>query len=383
MSAREPLFTRNFILCGLATFTQAVIYELFLHFPGFARQLGAGETLIGVLYSLTAIATLAAGPTIGRSMDLRGRRIVILTGNTLNMAVVGLYLLVESLSPWLFGLRMLHGLSQAMLYAALFTYAADLIPRSRTAEGLALFGTTAMLAVAVGTVLGDIALARGGFTTLFQWAVVGAVLAFLIALPLPESRHAAKPEDEPPRRWRETLLQPDLLPIWLVTGAFFFSMTGIVTFMKTFLMDTGITQLGVFFTIYSLTAIALRVLLGKVPDRLGLERVVVPSLLAYAAGLLLAGSAQVLWHVVVVALLCGLGHGYSFPILLGLVSQRARDAERGSAMAIYTMIDEGALLIAAPFLGFVIESMGYAVMFRVAGGFLVVSVAVFLFWDRR
>jgi predicted MFS family arabinose efflux permease len=79
---------------------------------------------------------------------------------------------------------------------------------------------------------------------------------------------------------------------------------------------------------------------------------------------------------------CGVGHGYAFPILLGLVSRRTRATERGAAMAIYTTIDEGAVLVAGPALGFLIETMGYAPMFRGVAGLLAGTTVLFLLWDR-
>ena len=36
------LYTRPFVLCALANFAQAVSFRLFLHFPGFLKELGAG-----------------------------------------------------------------------------------------------------------------------------------------------------------------------------------------------------------------------------------------------------------------------------------------------------------------------------------------------------
>lgn len=79
---------------------------------------------------------------------------------------------------------------------------------------------------------------------------------------------------------------------------------------------------------------------------------------------------------------CGVGHGYAFPILLGLVNRRARVAERGAAMAIYTTIDDGAVLVAGPVLGFLIETVGYAPMFRSVAGLLAGTTVLCLLWDR-
>jgi hypothetical protein len=51
-------------------------------------------------------------------------------------------------------------------------------------------------------------------------------------------------------------------------------------------------------------------------------------------------------------------------------------------MAIYTTIDDGAVLIAGPVLGFLIEAMGYALMFRSVAGLLAGTAVLFFFWDH-
>jgi MFS family permease len=163
---------------------------------------------------------------------------------------------------------------------------------------------------------------------------------------------------------------------------FFFAQAGVFAFLKTYVMATGFGTLGAFFTVYTLTAIVQRLVLGWVPDRLGLKRVLGPALLAFVVGLLLLSVAGSAWEVWAAGFFCGVGHGYAFPILLGLVSRRTRATERGTAMAIYTTIDEGAVLVAGPALGFLIETMGYAPMFRSVAGLLAGTTVLFLLWDR-
>jgi MFS family permease len=378
----DCLYTRTFVLCALANFAQAVSFSLFLHFPGFLQELGARESEIGFLVALTALSAVALGPCVGRLIDRRGRRPVIVGGNLLNVGVVGLYLTVQALSPALYVVRILHGVAETMLYSALFTYAADIVPPARTAQGLALFGVSAMLSITLGGVIGDAALAWGSYRALFLTSLGCAIAGLALALPLAESTGLAAHAAKPPRPFRATLCQPNLAPLWLVTWMFFFAQAGVFVFLKTYVLATGFGTLGAFFTVYTLTAIVQRLGLGWVPDRLGLSRVLGPSLLAFAVGLLLLSTAGSAWEVWTAGVFCGIGHGYAFPILLGLVNRRARVTERGAAMAIYTTIDNGAVLVAGPVLGFLIETMGYAPMFRSVAGLLAGTTVLFLLWDR-
>ena len=55
--------------------------------------------------------------------------------------------------------------------------------------------------------------------------------------------------------------------------------------------------------------------------------------------------------VAVAGALCGAGHGYTFPILFGMVVTRARDAERGAAMSIFTALFDAGVLVGGPLFG--------------------------------
>src|SRR5215469_786489 len=171
------LLTRAFALCAAANFLQALCFNLYL--PGFLRGLGADEVVIGLLSGLTAVAAIAARPPVGRVMDSRGRRGVILAGGLLNTTVCSLYLGVSGIGLWLVGVRIVHGLAEAMLFSSLFTLAADMVPASRRTEGLALFGVSGILPISLGGLLGDAILARATYGVLFVTSSALAALSLL------------------------------------------------------------------------------------------------------------------------------------------------------------------------------------------------------------
>ncbi len=351
-----------------------------VRFPGFLKELGAGEAIIGVIVSLTALSAVVLGPFFGRLADQRGRLAIILTGHVMNVAIAGLYLTFDALSPYVYGVRMVHGVAETMLYISLFAYATDYVPPARTAQGLALFGVSLQLSITVGGVLGDVVVGWGGYPALFLTSLGFAAIGLILALPLPES--VGKIDTEPPRPFRATLLQRNLAPIWTVTWLFFVAMAGVFAFFKTYVMATGLSTVGTFWAIYTLTSVVQRLTLGWLPDRLGLQRMVTPALLFYALGLALLAVASQAWMVWLAGVGCGLGHGFGYPILLGLVTRSARETERGAAMAIYTAIDDGAVLIAGPMLGLVIEYSGYTAMFGGSAVLLAGTALLYLVWNR-
>ncbi len=379
--AREPLLTRPFVLCSVANFAQGLAFNLFLHFPGFLKELGAGEVQIGLIAALTAVASIAARPALGRSMDLRGRRGVILLGNALNVLVCGLYLTVTAIGPWIYVVRILHGLAEAMLFTSLFTYAADCVPASRRTEGLALFGVSGMLPISFSGLLGDAVLARSGYSELFLAALGFAALALLFSLPL-RDRPLGGESEEPPRGVAAAAAQANLLPLWWIGTVFALALAAVFIFVKTFVMETGVGSVGFFFTAYAAAAIALRIFLGWLPDRVGPKRVLFPALASLAAGFFTLAFAQDAGDVAAAGVLCGLGHGFVFPILFGLVVGRAREVERGAAMSIFTALFDVGVLVGGPVLGLVIRLAGYPAMFVTAALIVCAGAVVFAFWDR-
>ena len=61
---------------------------------------------------------------------------------------------------------------------------------------------------------------------------------------------------------------------------------------------------------------------------MGPKRVLLPALAALATGFAVLAVADQARDVWIAGVLCGLGHGFTFPILFGMVVTRTRDADR-------------------------------------------------------
>ena len=377
----ERLFTRPFLLVSVANFASGMAYALFLHFSGYLADLGASDTQIGLIYGATAVASIAIRPLLGTIMDRYGRRPVILVGNILNVVFVLLYLTVTTLGPWVYAVRIGHGVAEAMLFSALFTYGTDVIPKSRRTEGIALFGVSGLLPIGVAGIVGDFVLSIAGFRELFLTASGFAVVTLLLCLPLPERRPTLEPGQSPQGFWK-IVAQRDLLPIWWMIGSFSTVLTGYFVFIRRYVDDTGFGSVGLFFSTYVAVAILERVFLGWLPDRIGRMRVLYPSLGILVIGFFVLAGAGSWVGVAIAGAFCGAGHGFIFPILTSLLVDRAPDTDRGSAMSFFTALFDVGTLIGGPILGAIIDSAGWGPMYVVAGLALGVATVIFSRWDR-
>lgn len=378
----DRLLTRPFLLCAAANFLQSLAFNLFLHLPGRLHELGAGEVRIGVLTAVTSVAAIAVRPPLGRAMDLYGRHRLILGAGVANVAVCLLYLTIDSLGAWTYGVRILHGVVEAILFTCLFTIAADWVPVSRRTEGLALYSASGMLPISLGGLLGDTILARSDYDGLFVASAGFAAASFLFSVPL-EEKVRVRRADDPPPGIGHALLQRDLAPLWFLGTVFGLVLTGVFVFVKRFVMETEVASVGSFFSAYTGAAITVRLVGGRLPDRVGPKRVLLPALATLVAGFACLAAAEGPREVLAAGVLCGLGHGFIYPTLSSLVVSRASEAGRGAAISIHTSLPDVGGLLGAPLLGWVIEARGFSQMFAFAGLLFALGSAVFVAWDGR
>ena len=314
-------------------------------------------------------------------MDLRGRRPIILAGGVLNVVAGAAYLTVDAIGPWIVCIRVIHGVAEGMLFTGLFTYGADCVPSARRTQGLALFGVSGMAPIALGATLGDRLLGVWGFDGLF-WAALGfAVLSLLFSLPLYDVHRASAEASEPSRGFVAALRQRELLPLWWIGAIFAIALASVFTFLKRYVDETGNGTVPGFFNAYTAIALFLRVFLGWLPDRIGPLRVLMPALVCLVLAFVFLATATGPFEVVIAGLLFGIGHGFTFPILFGLVVTRARDADRGSAMGILTGLFDLGVVIGGPFFGAIITGWGFSAAFGTAAIVTAVGAAVFVVWD--
>jgi MFS family permease len=378
----ERIFTPQFTLCFFAHGLQAIAFNLFLPFPKRLNELGANDVVIGAAASLTGLAAVLARPSIGRAMDRAGRRAVVLVGGALHVIATALYLGIDSVGALLVFTRFLHGIAEAMLFSALFTFAADYVPARKRTQGLALFGVSGMLPIGIGPTAANWLIAHRGWPWVFVTASALAGVSLALSFRLRDAPRA-RVASGPGASMFEVLGQRELRPIWFLGAAFATVLTAFFVFVPRFAQDTGVGSDATFFQMYMLAALILRIAFGWVPDRIGPHRALTPALLALVVGLLVMARASAAHDVALAGFLCGLGHGYAFPILSGMVVNRVSEDSRGTALAIFTGLFDLGMLVGSSAFGAIVEWQGFAALYAFGAVALASALAAFTRWDAR
>jgi predicted MFS family arabinose efflux permease len=313
-------------------------------------------------------------------MDDLGRRPVLLASGIGNAAALAALTLAPSLDWFLAGVFVLHRVLQIALFTALLTLSADVLPESRRTQGLAIYGLGGLIPLATGGALGDLLLVGGGFDLLFICAALLSVASWLMVWRVPV--YPTGEAGGPRRGFWAALRQVNLLPVWWLTMLFAVGLQALFTFIRTFVDKRQVGSVGMFFLIYGGVAIAVRIATSGRLDSSRQIPLISGALGAYAAGFFVIAGAASATRLAVGASLLGLGHGLLFPIISAQVVARARDSERGSAMAIFTSLFDLAVLTAAPAVGAIIDWRGYTAAFNALETFLVAGIAIYILWDR-
>jgi predicted MFS family arabinose efflux permease len=378
---RELFRIPAFALVWVVGFFQGIGFFLLVNVPGRFLELGIGEGGIGLIYSVAAFIGLALRPLLGRALDVVRRRTVIRVGGIVHVvALVGL-LSASTVGVLLVGSFVVARAGQIAIFTATLTYAADTLPAAIRARGLAVFGLSGLIPIALSNLVGDRIISSAGYTGAIAASAVLSLIGWLLVWRLP----ALPVMGERARRsfWA-ALAQPDLRMIWFITLVFAMGTETLFSFMRTF-VDTHpeMGSLGLFFGVYGTLAVSTRLLAGSRFDRMNARLTAAFGVASVGVGMVLLSSAASTVGFLAAAALGGASHGVVFPVLSAQVIARARTSERGSAVATFTSIFDIAILGLVPVVGFVIDHFGYTEAFLGVGLAMILGAGVYLSWDRH
>ncbi len=367
-AAPEPLLTRDFVLLVVAHFLQALGYASMLLLPLYLQHLQASRTEIGVLMAISAISGLLLRPVVGWALDTVGRKPTLVVGTLMLVAGMAMVALVDRIGVIIYLQRVVFGIGLGTLFAGYFTFAADIIPESRRTEGLALFGISGLVPLLVNPLSDQLSVAPADLRW-FLPAVGGAILLSLVfVLLLPERAPAQSARFD----WREALDalgRRRVYSVWLATMIF----SGLVAVFMTFATVTaerrGVPRPASLWLSYAVGAVAVRLFGARLPDKVGLNKVLAAALGIYLVAALVAAQAHSFSQFMLAGLLAGLGHGYCFPVLTSQVVGRVPASFRGSALACFTALWGVSELLGSPVFGAIADHFSDAVMFQCAAVF--------------
>ena len=375
---QEKLWTKNFALIIIINFLVFVNHIMVLStFPFYVEKLGGTEAVAGLAATAFSFVAVLCRPFIGWMLD-NGKRKAILFIGLIGLALMPVgYLFAQALALALL-FRMLHGASLACSNTTSSTIATDVIPKSRFAEGMGMFGMATALATAVAPALG-LALMGKSFRVLFLTATGFAVLALGLFLLVKTPKLVVEKNSLS----FQALYSKNALPASTVMLIFLLTFGALENFLAKFASENGLPSGGVFFAIMAVMLLLVRVTMGKLADQKG-EGLFVYSCngAMFAAFLLLALVPNKITFCLAAAL-AGYGFGGLEPALQSMAVHIASPSERGAANSTFLCAYDIGIGLGGGLAGELITAFGYRPMFAVLAAANIASVLVYIFWGRK
>ena len=376
--SQPRLYSAAFIAMAGANFAAAASFAVFFLFPLVIEKHGGSKTDIGLIMGVFALSATLSRPWVSQLIDRLGRKHSYTIGSLLMTLLPFGYMvlssdLAASYLP-LLGLRIVHGVGLALCFTACFTYVADIVPPARLNEGIGMFGISGLVGLAVGPVLAEIALDRWSESAFFLTASGLAAIGLLCHLPLAETLVRGRSDND--TGFLTVLWQRKMLLVAILALLFGFGLAGSGNFVAPLATERRIAFVSLYFFCYSAAAVLVRLLGGRLADRVGERRILPYALTITGAGLLALPLVQGHFALAVVGLASGCGHGLLYPALNSWAIRNEPAAVRGKVTGIFTGALDAGNFSGSLVLGLVGEYCGFSVLFLVAGGALLAGLLV-------
>lgn len=346
----------------------------------YVMTFGADITTASAVSGILSLVAMFMCPVAGVLSDRINKKKLLIITEAAYAVCLGLHAFARSLIALLL-LRAVTGIFFSLSNVLTIAYASSYIPKSRMGEGLGYFGLVVPLVQAAGPSIGLGLRDSIGYRAVFTGAAIAALAAMICVAVLPYN--APEPSGQ-----KKTLKFNDIFAvrfIWLMLlTALFSSANGLIsTYLDILASERSITNISIFFTVFSVVLIIFKPLTGKLLDSRGMYLVIIPAVVFAALGMFFVGIASSLWVMLIAAVCKALGQGAGTPTIQAHAVKMLDKSHSGVAVSTI-QIGQSLGNSIAPVLGsFLVKPFGYTTMFCGFGGIILAAGFLFLILQAR
>ncbi len=369
----------HFIMALTGFFFLVLAMTLFVFFPVFFENVTTSKSRIGVIMGIHSLMAILVRPWFGKMIDLRGRKKMALFGMAILILVVPGFHLIRNAGLYPMVLRALTGIGWGIAATASITICLDLMPERRLAKSLGIVGASSLICSAIGPILGEEIVHHWGFGALFNVSLIFFVLAFICVSVTKEAVYPRMNEASSMGKMKGKPFLRSMIPLTVLLMMHGAVRGAVVNFIALFSRSVPLDRAGPFFLSYSTAAIATRLLLGDLSDRIGRKKVIFPALAVVSLNLVMISQIRSVEMLILTGFVAGFGQGMIFPALCAYVVDFIGRARQGLAIAIYLTLFDCGMGLGSAFFGWISDLAGYRMMY-ILSSLLFITAGLFFSW---
>ncbi|OYW40026.1 MAG: MFS transporter [Hydrogenophilales bacterium 12-61-10] len=373
-SSQRRFFFLIALIGGLAIFSSTLSKTPVL--PLFALSLRATPAEIGWIVMASTIPGILISYPAGALSDYLGQRRLLLASLIIFATAPFLYLLVET-ARQLMAVRFYHGFATAIFGTVASAAIATRYTTDRAAR-LSTYSSVTIVGRSVAPFLGGTLISLASFGAVYVACAIAGVLALAAGLLLRDNEPVPKTRLALPHFRASLVIVLRDRGIMLVSGveaAQYLVFGAIEAFLAVYAASLGIPawQIGVILGVQLVSIVFAKPLMGRVSDRVGRRRVILPGLLIGAASVALMPHAHGVIGLSGLSLVFGLGFATVTSSTSALVADLTRDGRYGSSMGVLRTVMDVGQSIGPVLTGFMVGVAGYGSAFTLLAAILVAA----------
>jgi MFS family permease len=357
--------------------------SLLFRYADFVTLLGGTEFHLGWIVGVGMVGSLAMRLFLGSWIDRYGARPLWIGSLLLFVVTCLAHLAVAShTGAAVYLLRIGYCCAVAGVGGSSMTFVSMRTCNGRLAEMVGMLGTGGFIGTVVGTVLGDLLFGSIGIVPaqVAEMFIV-AVLLGLLAVPFawaaaggqgpgirgkgsgirnsksPNLQICKSPNPSVPREPSLISLvrrySPGMILMIGVTMGMALGLPG--TFLRTFAAERGIPRIGLFFLVYCIAAVAIRVPTRRWAERFGPRRIILLGMAGMTASVAIFPLVRTEWQLAFPAIGFGCSHAILWPAVVAAGSVAFPPRNRGLATVLLLAAWDLGLVIASPAVGVILR----------------------------
>jgi MFS family permease len=354
-----PTYGRTFWCAYISNLLITTANATLFRYGDFIALAGGTELVLGLIVGAGMIGSLLMRSAQGVGVDRYGvRRVWLLSNAGFVVSCLGHLFVHRASSPLVFVLRILYQTSVAGIFGSSIAFISRRSPVYRMAEVVGTLGTSGFLGMILGASLVDWLYGPGpvtadGVSRMFLAAGGLAALAGIFAWLATRGDGVPTGRRRVPLVWLLKRYNPG--PVLVVGVAMGFGLGLASIFLRPYAASLGISGIGLFFSVYAITAFVTRLSIRRLPERIGIRAMLLFGIGCLAVDMLLYLPVRAAWHFVLPATVVGIAHAILFPAVVAGGSSVFPDRYRGLATALMLATFDLGMFIGSPTIGSILR----------------------------